>query len=183
MNESRIYFTGFMTCGKSTIGPIVANALGMSFYDLDKEIEKIEKCSIVDIFEKKGEAYFRNLEKTTLTQLVKQKSVVIALGGGTITNPENLVLLKNTGMLIYLRVSPDILYKRLKNKINRPLFRDLVLGENPESDFVKRIKDMLETRKEYYEKADLIIDTDNNPIGFTVDKIVKRISRMVNEKN
>ena len=118
-----------------------------------------------------------------MTQLVKQKSVVIALGGGTITNPENLVLLKNTGMLIYLRVSPDILYKRLKNKINRPLFRDLVLGENPESDFVKRIKDMLETRKEYYEKADLIIDTDNNPIGFTVDKIVKRISRMVNEKN
>ncbi len=183
MNNVRIYLTGFMTSGKSTIGPILANVLGMGFYDLDKEIEKAEGCSVVDIFETKGEAYFRELEKSFLENYSKQTNIIVSLGGGTITYAENLNLLKRTGKIIYLKVSSDVLYKRLKNKTDRPLFRDLVLGENSQKDFIQRINQMLDKRKEYYEKADLIIDTDFNPIGVTVDKLAKKIQRMINEKN
>jgi shikimate kinase len=179
----RIYLTGFMTSGKSTIGPILANVLGLGFFDLDKEIEKEENMSVVEIFEKKGETYFRQLERKFLENLCKQNNIIVSLGGGTITDIENFGLLKRTGKIIYLKVSPDVLYKRLKNKTDRPLFRDMVLSENSEEDFLKRINDMLDKRKEFYDKADLVIDTDFNPIGITVDKIAKIISKVINEKD
>ncbi len=183
MKEIRIYLTGFMTSGKSTIGPILANVLGIDFFDLDKVIENEEKQTIVEIFEKKGEAYFRKIELQKLEQLCELKSVVISLGGGTLTDKANYDLLKSTGKIIYLKVSPNNLYKRLKNKIDRPLIRDLVLGEKSEEDFLERIKELLEKRRMYYEKADLIIETDLQPLGKTVDKIAKRISVLFNEKN
>jgi shikimate kinase len=183
MKEKRIYLTGFMTSGKSTIGPILANVLGLEFFDLDKVIESKEKQTIVEIFEKKGEAYFRELEFGILQNLSERAGVVISLGGGTLTNQTNFDLLKSTGKIIYLKVSPNNLYKRLKNKIDRPLFRDLVLGEKNEEDFLEKIKELLEKRRLYYEKADLIIDTDLQPLGRTVDKIAKRISVLINEKD
>ena len=182
MGNLRIYLTGFMTSGKSTIGPILANVLGMDFYDLDKEIEQQEGMTVVEIFEKKGEPYFRHLEKVFLENLCRQNNIIVSLGGGTITNTENFDLLKRTGKIIYLKVTPEMLYKRLKNKTDRPLFRDMVLGENTEEDFIKRINEMLSKRKSFYEKADLIFDTDDSPIGVTVDKIAKKILKVLNEK-
>jgi shikimate kinase len=183
MKDVRIYLTGFMTSGKSTIGPILANVLGLEFFDLDKEIEEKEKLSVVEIFETKGEQYFRNLEKEFLRELSKKNNIIVSLGGGTITYQENLDMLKKNGKIVYLKVSPNILYMRLKNKTNRPLFRDLVLGENSENDFMNRINEMLDKRKAYYEQADLIINTDFNPVGVTVDKIAKKIFRIINENN
>ena len=183
MNEKRIYLTGFMTSGKSTLGPILANVLGMEFFDLDKEIEEREKQTIVEIFEKEGESYFREVEYGILKNLSKKDCVVISLGGGTITNKINFDLLQSTGKIIYLKVSPNNLYKRLKNKIDRPLFRDLVLGEKSEEDFLEKIKELLERRKEYYEQADLIIETDMQPIGRTVDKTANKIMALFNEKS
>ncbi|MCX6169026.1 MAG: shikimate kinase [Ignavibacteriales bacterium] len=183
MNEKRIYLTGFMTSGKSTIGPILANVLGLEFFDLDKVIENEEKQTIVEIFEKKGEAYFRELEYAILHNLSEREGVVISLGGGTLTSQTNFDFLKSTGKIIYLKVSPNNLYKRLKNKVDRPLFRDLVLSEKNEEVFLEKIKELLEKRRMYYEKADLIIDTDLQPLGKTVDKIAKRISVLINEKD
>jgi len=171
-----------MTSGKSTIGPILANVLGMDFFDLDNLIEKEEKLSVVDIFEKRGEAYFREVETRILKSLTEQNNLVVSLGGGTIVNHINFDLMKQTGKIIYLKVSPDNLYKRLKNKIDRPLFRDMVLNENPEKDFVERIKVLLEKRREYYEKADLVIETDLHPVGITVDKIAKNILTLYHEE-
>lgn len=183
MNQLRIYLTGFMTSGKSTIGPILANVLGYDFFDLDKEIEKKESKTIVEIFEQDGEGYFRKIESEMLKQYSQLNKVIISLGGGTITVPENLELMKVSGKIVYLKVAPHNLYKRLKNKIDRPLFRDLVLNENSEEDFVNRIKEMLEKRKSYYEKADFIINTDYTPIGVTVDKLATKLLRYLNEQN
>ena len=143
MDEKRIYLTGFMTSGKSTIGPILANVLGVDFYDLDKEIEREEKLSIVEIFEKHGEKYFRDSETRILAKLSKNNSIVVSLGGGTIIHKVNLDLMKSSGKVVYLKVSPDTLYKRLKNKIDRPLFRDLVLNEKTEEHFIERINVLL----------------------------------------
>jgi shikimate kinase len=181
MNTKRIYLTGFMTSGKSTLGPILANVLGMNFFDLDREVEKQENLSVVDIFEKKGEKYFREVESDVLNKLSSLENVVISLGGGTMMNDENFNVMKNSGKIVYLKVSPSNLYRRLRNKIDRPLFRDLVLGENPQEDFINKIKDLLDKRKVYYEKADLTVNTDLSPIGITVDKIAKKILRLFDE--
>lgn len=184
MAERRIiYLTGFMTSGKSTIGPILANVLGWNFYDLDKVLEEKEQMSVVEIFEKKGENYFRKMEEDTLSELSGKNKVVIALGGGTIGNERNLEIIKNTGVLIYLKVSPEILYKRLKNKIDRPLFKDLVLGEKSEDEFIERIKTLLDKREDSYKQADLEINTDETRIGYTVDKIAKKITGLFNEED
>ncbi len=179
----RIYLTGFMTSGKSTIGPILANVLGWNFYDLDKVIETKEGKTIVDIFESNGENYFRKLEEDTLREISERDEIVIALGGGTINNKQNLELIKNSGILVYLKVSPDVLYKRLKNKIDRPLFKDLVLGEKSENEFLNRIEELLEDREGKYSQADLVVNTDETKVGFTVDKLAKQVLSLINGKN
>ncbi len=183
VKKNIIYLTGFMTSGKSTIGPILANVLGWHFYDLDKVLEKKENMSVVEIFEKKGEEYFRRMERETLAELSQNDNIVIALGGGTISNEANLQLIKSSGLLVYLKVSPDVLYKRLKNKIDRPLFKDLVLGEKSEEEFVGRIKELLEKREGKYMQADLEINTDETRIGITVDKIAEQVKSFLNEKS
>lgn len=183
MPDKRIYLTGFMTSGKSTLGPILANVLGLDFYDLDREIEKVENLMVVEIFEKKGEQYFREIEVKILRELSHKSNIIISLGGGTITSKENYELMKSAGKIVYLKVSPSNLYRRLKNKTDRPIFKDLVLNEKPQEDFIQRIKELLEKRNVYYEKADLIINTDISPIGITVDKIAKKILGLFNEKN
>lgn len=183
VKKNIIYLTGFMTSGKSTIGPILANVLGWHFYDLDKVLEEKENMSVVEIFENKGEEYFRRIERETLAELSENDNIVIALGGGTTANEANLQLIKNSGVLVYLKVSPDVLYKRLKNKIDRPLFKDLVLGEKSEGEFVGRIKELLEKREGKYMQADLEINTDETRIGITVDKIAKQVKSFLNEKS
>lgn len=183
MPVKRIYLTGFMTSGKSTIGPILANVLGWNYYDLDKEIVASEKMEVVDIFEKQGEKYFRSIERKKLEELSKKENVVIALGGGTIANDENLALVKETGKMVYLKSSAEAIYRRIKHKTDRPIFKDLVLGENSKEDFITRINEMLSEREKYYNKSDLIIDTDSKNIGLTVDLIAKKITKLINEKN
>lgn len=183
INNNPIYLTGFMTSGKSTIGPILANVLGWDFYDLDKVIADQENKSIVEIFESSGEEYFREVEKETLAKLSVQTKLVVALGGGTLTNELNLEVIKKTGLLVYLKVTPEILYKRLKNKIDRPLFKDLVLGEKSEKEFIQKIETLLNSREDYYNQADLIINTDETKIGYTVDRIAKQILSVINGKN
>jgi shikimate kinase len=179
----RIYLTGYMTSGKSTIGPILANVLGWQFFDLDKVIENEQNQSVVDIFEDKGEEYFREIETATLIRLSKLDRVIISLGGGTISSNGNFKICKESGKIVYLKVSPEIIYRRIKHKIDRPLFRDLVLRENSEKDFLEKIHSHLSERSKYYEQADITINTDEVKIGLTVDKLAKQIKRIFNENN
>ncbi len=181
--QERIYLTGFMTSGKSTLGKILANVLGWNFYDLDKEIENKENKKVTEIFETNGEEYFRNVESQILKYLSIDKKVVISLGGGTIANNDNVKFITQNGKLIYLKVEPDIIYTRLKKKTDRPLFKEFVLAENSKEDFIKKIESMIGEREKYYNKADLVFDVDNSPIGLTVDKLAKIVNRMIVEKN
>jgi shikimate kinase len=180
MKRNIFYLTGFMASGKSTIGPMIANTLGWDFFDLDKEIENKEGTKITDIFERKGEDYFRNVETEVLNLLSKNNNVIIALGGGTVASETNFKLIKSSGMIIYLKTSPEIAYKRLKFKQDRPalIFEGKDLPS--EEKFIKRINSLMEKRKEYYEKADYIITTDSLPVGKTVDKIVRFIEKYLN---
>ncbi|MBN1299611.1 MAG: shikimate kinase [Melioribacteraceae bacterium] len=178
MYNKIIYLTGFMTSGKSTIGPILANVLGWNYFDLDAEIEKDTGLTVDEIFEKNGEEYFRKLESHKLESLSGNTECVISLGGGAVVNDNNINLIKKTGKLIYLKSSPETIYKRIKNKLDRPIFKDLITENKPKEEFLKRINDLLGKREKYYNAADLTIDTNSNNLGRTVDFIANKINKM-----
>lgn len=176
--NSTIYLTGFMGSGKSTIGPILANTLGWDFSDLDTLIENKTGKKIREIFEQEGESYFRKVETDTLKEISELQNVIISLGGGTIANKENLEILKKTGKIIYLRVSLNTVYHRLKYKKDRPALTKSDSESLSRNEMADRIKKLMNTRAKYYEQADYTIDTDTNSLGKTIDKIVKIISKM-----
>ena len=172
-----IYLTGFMGSGKSTIGPILANALGWNFFDLDRVIEKKIGKKIREIFEQEGENFFREIETETLKELsLKNDKAIISLGGGTMASEENIKILKSSGKLFYLKISLEAAYGRLKYKRDRPALK------NTSEDFSKEkllltIEELMKDRVNYYEQADFTIDTDKSTVGKTVDRIVKIISK------
>jgi len=181
MNKNIYYLTGFMAAGKSTIGPILANTLGWNCFDLDKEIEKQEGMKIVDLFEKKGEDYFRNVETEILKKLSQKFESVISLGGGAIASEANFKIIKSTGKIIYLKSSPEMAYKRLRFKKDRPAFLFDGIETPTEEQFLEKINQLLNSRKKYYEQCDFIVDTDNQTVGKTVDIIAKYINRDLNK--
>lgn len=166
-----------MGAGKSTIGPILANTLGWDFYDLDKVIEEVMGEKIKDIFERKGEKYFREIEGKILKEISDGNEIVISLGGGTAANHKNLDLIKRTGKIIYLKSSPEATYHRLKYKRDRPALFKSDNDESTKEDLMKKIQKLYDSRKQFYEKADFVVDTDDIPVGITVDEIVKLIQR------
>jgi shikimate kinase len=176
MKTDLIFLTGFMASGKSTIGPILANTIGWDFLDLDRVIEQKTNKTIVQIFKDEGEQFFRNLETQTLKELSHLKKYVISLGGGTIDSEENLKIIKANGILVYLESSPEAAYYRLRFKRDRPalLFED---REPTKEELIARIKNILNRRLVYYNQADFKINTDNKPVGITVDLLVKTLRK------
>ena len=178
MKTKIIFLAGFMGAGKSTIGPILANTIGWDSCDLDLLIEEITGKKVRQIFEQDGEEYFRRIESEMLLGVSQKSNLVVSLGGGTIANGSNLAILKKSGITIYLKASADSFYKRLRYKRDRPS-----LGVNESEDFTKeklvdRINHLMAKREEFYEQADIIVDTDNSSIGRTVDKIVKLLKQL-----
>lgn len=166
-----------MCSGKSTVGRILANAIGWDFTDLDVYIEELEGIPVPEIFARKGEEYFRSKESEILHQLSGSHRQVIALGGGTIYYHDNLDQILQTGWLIYLNVPIPEIYRRLKHKTNRPLFQtsDSIVER---AEGMKKIQDLFDQRRPYYEKADLVFDSHSKPVGVTIDEIVKRLKRL-----
>ena len=150
MNISLI---GMMGSGKTCIGELLAKLLNMSFVDTDEQIIKTEKISINQIFAQKGETYFREMETATLKNVLNYNNQIISTGGGIIKSDENLSLLKEKSVVFYLKASPDIIFKRIKNNKERPLLN----VENMKD----KIKTILQERISQYEKAQYIIVTDD----------------------
>ena len=126
--KNRIFLlTGFMSCGKSFLGRKAADKLGCDFVDLDKLIEERESCSISEIFKKKGEEYFREIETKYFSSLIKSREdlIIIAAGGGFPLKNENQQLIKKV-TVIFVDTEFDIILSRLNNeeKRNRPLLKN-----------------------------------------------------------
>lgn len=160
-----IYIVGFMGTGKSMAGEILAEELGREFIEMDALIESEQKKSILKIFAEEGEAYFRGLEKKLLKKLALKANRVVSCGGGLICDPDNLKLLKTSGLVICLTASPEVVDQRTKKHTCRPL---LEVG-----DRLKTIKELLEERKPYYDQADHKVNTDNLKPQEVADKIKK----------
>ena len=182
MNRRRknlIYLTGFMGSGKSTIAPILANTLGYASRDIDAEIEQITGKKVSDIFTEYGEEYFRGVEHTLLQETSRLEGCIISLGGGTIANPANLQLVKSSGVLVYLAANVEQILRRVRHKTNRPLLLTPEGDRLSEEQLRDRIASLLTERAPFYKQADVTIVTGDQPVGLTIDKIVRAISQLV----
>jgi len=150
---NKIFLLGFMGCGKSTIGRLLAAQLKWNFIDLDEQIVAQAQMPIEQIFAAHGEPYFRNLELAWLEQMRASESVVIALGGGTAAQESAWPVLQH-GLSIYLRCHPDELFRRLKDDPHRPM-----LGHMPPAERLAVIKNLLTIREPFYNRATLTVDS------------------------
>jgi len=169
----RVYLTGFMASGKSTIGPILANTLGYDFVDVDMMIEAAQQKTVRDIFREHGERHFRDLEREAIAGLAMRDHLVIALGGGALTDGENLRVITNTGVLVYLKVPPEEILKRVQHRTDRPLLTGPQGERLAPAELRERVLALYEAREPLYNNADIVVVTDEQRLGLTVDKVVK----------
>ena len=164
--KDNIALIGFMGSGKTTVGKLLAKTMEMKFVDIDKVIEAHENKSINDIVHEKGQIYFRDLEREIILQESSKNDCVIATGGGSILDNENIKRLKETSCSVFLNATIECLYLRLKDSTTRPILNDA-------EDKRKIIEELLEKRKFLYQiSADYIIDINEyTNIYETVDKI------------
>ncbi len=162
-----IVLTGPMGSGKTTIGKALSKSLEMKFLDTDKLIMKKSEMNINEIFLKYGEKNYRVMEEEIISEVSKLDNHVIATGGGIVLNPLNMRRLRRNGLIINLQGSIATLYKRLKDKKDRPLLK--------KSTFKKDLKKYSEDRLPFYKNADYIIKTDQ----IEAEKIAERIVNIV----
>jgi shikimate kinase len=156
-----IYIIGFMGSGKSTSGKKLASLLGWSFIDLDNRIEEYTGKRIPEIFSQKGENYFRDVEAEVLKSLRYQVNTVISTGGGTPCFGSNMDHMLETGLTLYLKLTPAQLESRLSESMGeRPLIRDL-----DKEDLQGFIDEKLILREKYYNCAELTVDGINLDIN------------------
>ncbi len=151
---SLIYLVGMPGSGKTTLGEILATTLHYDFIDLDERIIAYEGMTIPEIFDKKGEAYFREIESTILKQTVKLRNTIISTGGGVPCFFDNMNFINQNGISIWLNVSPELLAKRIAaSKGDRPMFQNQSFEE-----IIANVKQKLDERKKFYEQAHFKID-------------------------
>ncbi len=162
MNKSLI-LTGMMGVGKSTVGKELSKKLGYKFIDMDNLIEKKENMTITKIFRVKGENYFRKIEENLTLNTLKDKKVVISLGGGAFLNPRIRKEVLKTTISFWLNVSIKSLLLRVSRNKKRPLI---------EGNYKKKMTDIYSKRKDTYKLANYKIDCDNLKKFEVVKKIL-----------
>ena len=140
--EGNVFLVGPMGAGKTTVGRHLADLLGRSFIDSDHEIERRTGATIPWIFEKEGEAGFRLREEAVLAELTAMNNIVLATGGGAVTQEQNRIYLRNRGTVIYLYTPVAMQVARTSRDRNRPLLQT----SNPEA----RLKELLTIRDPLY---------------------------------
>ena len=152
----RIILIGYMGSGKTTVGKALSKETGMMFYDLDWYIESRMRKSVSQIFAEKGEEGFRKIEYNMLHEVAEFEDVIISCGGGTPCFFDNMDYLNQQGDVVYLKATPETLYKHLMMaKIERPLLK----GKSSE-ELIAYITEHLKERAPFYEKARHILDVN-----------------------
>lgn len=152
-----IFLVGFMGSGKSTLGKRLSKKISYDFIDMDEAIELEEGMSVTEIFEFKGENYFRNLETRFLESLNNSSNYVIATGGGAPCFADNMQLMNEKGVTVYLKLSPANLASRLENARSiRPLIASI-----PADELTDYIREQLGEREKYYNQARCVIKAEN----------------------
>jgi shikimate kinase len=165
----RVLLVGFMGSGKSTVGPLLADALSWRFVDFDDRLVEEEGRSVARIFEEDGEPYFREVEERLARSLLDERDVVLASGGGWAAVPGRLRALAPETLSVWLRVSPDIAVARVESTGGRPL----LTGPDPATT----ARRLIETRTPAYAEATVEVDTDGRrpiDVSRTILALVER---------
>ena len=171
--KQHIFFTGFMASGKSRTGRALAERLNWPFVDTDSLIVEKAGKTISEIFEQEGEAAFRAKEKEVITEICNNETPhVVSLGGGALTQAENIQAIRKSGTLIRLWAKPEILSERIGRKNTRPLLANLTDEER-----LAKIKAMLKDRESNYALADFSVESTND---YTEKHVIEKILHMRN---
>jgi shikimate kinase len=152
-----IFLIGFMASGKTTVGRELAKRIGASFFDTDTEVEKREGLPIAEIFGRRGEGFFRELESRVLADLTADcgnSNLVIATGGGLPCTGDNLSLMNRTGITVYLRSTIDDIMNRVVRVRERPVFES---AGNRDA-----LWELLKERERHYSRAAFTVDNGND---------------------
>ena len=168
-----LYLVGMMGSGKTSTGRPLAERLGYGFVDADAVIEQAAGCSIPDIFDRDGEAGFRSLESQVLSAISQRHSLVVATGGGVVTQPENWGML-HSGIVIWLDVVPDQLLQRLNaDSTVRPLLQTA----DPEA----ALNALLNERSPLYAEADLTVVINDETPEAVADGILQLVPSLLKD--
>lgn len=165
---SHVSLIGLPGSGKSTVGRQLARRIGIAFVDSDYLIEGRLGCSIREYFEREGEERFRDVESAILDEITKDGACVLSTGGGAVLRPENRSVLHDRGHVIYLRSSPEEVFRRLRHDRNRPLLQV--------ADPLQRLRDLYAVRDPLYrETAHFVIETGRPSVATLVNMIVMQL--------
>jgi shikimate kinase len=162
----RLILVGGMCSGKSTVGRLTAQHLGWAFIDFDQTIERYQGRTVADIFRDRGEPYFRTLEAELTAEVEQERQVVLAPGGGWITQPELVRRLRPGSLVVWLKVSPESAWERHRQQstVERPL----LAVEDP----LEGMRAILLQREGLYAQSDAVIDTDERDPGTVAEEVV-----------
>lgn len=166
--NANVFFVGLMGAGKTTVGRAVARRLERPFFDSDHEIEARTGARIPVIFELEGEEGFREREAQVIDALTAREGIVLATGGGAVLRPENRAVLKERGVVVYLRANPHDLWLRTRRDKNRPLLQT----DDPKArlEALYAVRDPL-----YREIADFIIETGRPSVNGLVSMVLMQL--------
>ena len=164
-----IILTGFMGTGKSSVGKILAERLGYRFIDIDEMIEAGSGLTVIEIFASHGEQHFRALETEMLKRLESERELVVSTGGGAVIDPENRRRMRSAGKVVNLFASAETIKNRLTGDVARPLLQ----GDKS----LEKIIALITEREQFYEDADIRIDTTAKKIEDIVSQILVWVKR------
>ncbi len=166
-----LVLVGLMGAGKSTVGRRLAQRLNLRFVDADDEIEAAAGMTIPEIFERYGEAHFRDGERRVIRRLLQEPRQVIATGGGAFMNDETRALIAAEAISIWLKADLDTLVRRCAKRTDRPLLR----GRNQRD----KLADLMQQRYPVYETSDLMVESGGDTHDVVVDRIIGALGQPV----
>ena len=153
-----------MGSGKTAVGNLVAQKLGVPFLDSDQEIVKAANMSVAEIFERDGEAFFRGKETQVLERLLQGPACILSTGGGAYMQQANRALVSEKGIALWLRADLELLWNRVKGKDTRPLLRT--------ADPRQTLADLYDLRTPVYALAEITVDAEP---GFSLDQMADKV--------
>lgn len=166
--QRSIALIGMMGAGKSAIGRLLAARIGVSFVDVDTEIETAAGCDIAGIFARDGEAVFREAEHRMIARLLDRPACVLATGGGAFMDPRNRRVIAEKAYSVWLKVTFDLLWQRVSRRCHRPLLRL--------PDPKDRLRDLLVAREPVYAGADITVACQDEPKPATTDRVMAALA-------
>ncbi|MDO8457579.1 MAG: shikimate kinase [Burkholderiaceae bacterium] len=164
----RIALIGLPGSGKSTIGRQLARRLGLAFLDTDQLIEQRLGCSIREYFEREGESSFRDIEQAIIDEVTLTHTGVVSTGGGSVLRPANREHLHQRSQVVYLRSSPEEIFRRLRHDTNRPLLQV--------DDPLSRLRDLYEVRDPLYrETAHFVVEIGRPSAASLLNMVVMQL--------